>query len=102
MERSLPDPLPCTWIRRQMAFCFINNKEWMTEEIADFGHVTRHSGLEKTIMQDQQEDWEGRFDSRPSHGSCVDKPQTVCEDKYGSIQCLCSGVARGARGPNFW
>ena len=37
----------------------------------------------------QQEDWEGSFNSRPSHGSKVDKPQSVCEGKYGSLQCQC-------------
>ena len=32
---------------------------------------------------------EGSFDSRSSHSSSVDKPQAVCEDKDGSLQCLC-------------
>ena len=39
--------------------------------------------------KDQHEDWEGSFNSRPSHGSSVEKPQAVCGDKYGSLQCLC-------------
>ena len=33
--------------------------------------------------------WEGRLDSRSSHGSSADKSQAVCADKYGSLQCLC-------------
>ncbi len=39
--------------------------------------------------RDRQEDWEGSFNSRSSHGSSVDKPQAVCEDKDGGLQCLC-------------
>ena len=31
----------------------------------------------------------GSFNSRPSRGSSVVKPQAVCEDKDGSLQCLC-------------
>ena len=33
--------------------------------------------------------WEGSFNSPPSQGSSVDKPQAVCEDKDGSLNCLC-------------
>ena len=40
--------------------------------------------------RDRQGDWEGSFNSRLSHGSSVDKPQAVCEDKDGSLQCLCN------------
>ena len=27
--------------------------------------------------------------SHSSHGSSVDRPHAVCEDKYGGLQCLC-------------
>ena len=36
--------------------------------------------------RDRQEDWEGSFNSRSSHGSSVEKPQAVCEDKCGGLQ----------------
>ena len=38
--------------------------------------------------RDRQNGCEGSFNSRPSHGSSVDKPQAFCEDKDGSLQCL--------------
>ena len=38
---------------------------------------------------DRQENWEGSFNYRSSHGSSVDTPQAVCEDKDGGLQCLC-------------
>ena len=31
--------------------------------------------------RDQQEDWEGSFNTRLSHGSSVHKPEAVSEDK---------------------
>ena len=37
---------------------------------------------------DRQEDWGGSFSSRSSHSSSMDKPQAVCEDKDGGLQCL--------------
>ena len=55
----------------------------------DFGLTI---SLKKTnvLGQDTEAlDWEGSFNSRSSHGSSVDKPQAVCEDKDGSLQCLC-------------
>ena len=39
--------------------------------------------------RDRQEDWEGSFNSRSSHGSSVDKAHAVCEDKYGGLHCRC-------------
>ena len=38
--------------------------------------------------QRSKEHCEGSFNSRSSHGSSVDKPQAVYEDKYGGLQCL--------------
>ena len=38
--------------------------------------------------RDRQQDWEGSFNSRSSHGSSMEKPQAVCEDKCGGLHCL--------------
>ena len=39
--------------------------------------------------RNRRDDWEGSFNSRPSHGSSVHKLQATREDKDGSLQCLC-------------
>ena len=38
--------------------------------------------------RDRQAEWDGSFNSRSSHGSSVDKPQDVGEDKDGGLQRL--------------
>ena len=45
--------------------------------------------LGRIIFLYRRDDWEASLNSRSSHGSSVDTPQTVCEDTYGGLQCLC-------------
>ena len=51
--------------------------------------VSQFTYLGSTIADNLSLDAEGSFNSRPSHSSSVVKPQAVCEDKDGSLQCLC-------------
>ena len=39
--------------------------------------------------RDRQEDLESSLNTHSSHGSSGDKPQAVCECKYGGLQWLC-------------
>ena len=51
-----------------------------------FSQACKDFGLTISL---RKTNYEGTFNSRPSHGSSVEKPQAVREDKDGSLQCLC-------------
>ena len=50
--------------------------------------ISDNLSMDAENARDRQEDWEGSFNSCPSHGSSVNKPQAVCEEKDGGLQCL--------------